>query len=92
MQFSFFKGGTGNIIFWQTCIIFWDFTVELTPSLICLFSPDGEYSNQGSEGGRGQGSSLSLEPGLDTQYTAQGYADTADPHQLRLGQVCDTNI
>merc|ERR1719507_2008656 len=54
-------------------------------------SPDscreGEYSNQGSEGGRG-GSNLNLESGLDT-YTAQGYTGdpNADPHSLRLGKT-----
>ena len=47
---------------------------------------DGEYSNQGSEGGRPSQTNLNLDPGLDT-YNAQGYTDN-DPHSLRLGQVC----
>ena len=53
---------------------------------------DGEYSNQGSEGGRHghQPSNLNLDPNLDGGYNAQGYSgDNNDPHSLRLGQVCD---
>merc|ERR1719270_1457654 len=46
---------------------------------------DGEYSNQGSEGGRHSQTNLNLDPGLDT-YNAQGYTDN-DPHSLRLGQA-----
>merc|ERR1719367_1384094 len=42
---------------------------------------DGEYSNQGSEGGRQSQTNLNLDPGLDT-YNAQGYTDN-DPHSLR---------
>ena len=52
--------------------------------VIFLFA-DGEYSNQGSEGGRNP-VSLGLDQSLES-YTAQGY-NPEDPH-LRLGQVCD---
>ena len=50
-----------------------------------FLSADGEYSNQGSEGGRNP-VNLGLEQSLES-YTAQGY-NPEDPH-LRLGQVCD---
>ena len=53
-------------------------------SLIFSFA-DGDYSNQGSEGGRNP-VSLGLDQSLES-YTAQGY-NPEDPH-LRLGQVCD---
>ena len=47
-----------------------------------VFISDGDYSNHGSEGGRGGGSSCGPEAGLD-QYSYPG----DDPHQLRLGKV-----
>ena len=68
-----------------------DFTVRVDPfrpflswNEVVTIS-DGEYSNQGSEGGRPQ-AAMGLEQSLDS-YTAQGY-NPEDPH-LRLGQVCE---
>jgi len=47
---------------------------------------DGEYSNQGSEGGRA--ANLNLEQNLDSYSAGQGYSGE-DPASLRLGQVCE---
>ena len=56
-------------------------------TVFIIFSfADGDYSNQGSEGGRNPAVNLGLDQSLES-YTAQGY-NPEDPH-LRLGQVCD---